>query len=55
MNQFRQWYWRNAREITWFLMGWLALCFVEDLGRGNWIGAVWDAALIALNLVVNNR
>jgi hypothetical protein len=55
MNKFRQWYWRNSTEITWFLMGWLAMCLLEDFARGNWIGVVWDAALICLNLAVNNR
>ena len=55
MNQFRQWYWRNATEITWFLTGWLSLCLLEDLGRGNWLGVAWDGGLIALNLIVNHR
>ena len=55
MNRFRQWYFRNATEITWFLIGWLSLALLEDFGRGNWLGVLLDAGLIWLNLALNRR
>ena len=55
MNKFRQWYMRNATEITWFLTGWLSLSLLQDFGHGNWFGVLLNAGLIWVNLALNRR
>ena len=49
MNKFIQWYYRYNTEITWFIIGWLALNAIHDLGRGDWFSFIIDSFLIALN------
>jgi len=55
MNKFRQWYLTNQTEITWFLIGWLALAALHDFGRGDWAGLVLDLVLIWINFALNRR
>jgi hypothetical protein len=55
MDKFRQWYLYNQVEITWFLIGWLALSALYDLGRGAWLSLLVDLGLIWLNLALNRR
>ena len=49
MNSFRNWYLDNQTEITWFLIGWLALAALEALSHGNYLSAVLDIVLIGVN------
>jgi hypothetical protein len=48
MNKFRAWYLRNQTEITWFLIGWLALGGLYDFLRSEYVGAIvlWSIAVI---------
>ena len=49
MNKFRAWYFRNYTEITWFIIGWLALNTVQDFVRGDWLGVIINIVLILIN------
>jgi hypothetical protein len=51
LENFRAWYLRNQTEITWFLIGWLALGGLYDFGRGEYISAVILWALAVINYV----
>jgi hypothetical protein len=55
MDSFVNWYRRYYVEITWFIIGWLALDLVHEFGRGNLIGVVFDAVIIALNYHLSKR
>ena len=48
LNNFRMWYLRNQIQITWFIIGWLAMGGLVDFGRGDYINAVicWGIALV---------
>jgi hypothetical protein len=51
LQQFRQWYLRNQTEITWFLIGWLALGGLYDFGREEYVSAIILWALAVINYV----
>jgi hypothetical protein len=53
MNKFRQWYLRNAKEITWFLIGFLTLSGLQELIAGNYIGAAVSFGLAYINYKLN--
>jgi hypothetical protein len=55
MNGFVRWYQRYYNEITWFIIGWLALDMVHEFSHGNWAGVAFDAVLIALNYKLNQQ
>mgnify|MGYP003345380362 CR=1 FL=1 len=44
-----RWYTRNYVQITWFIIGWLSLAFLDNFGRGDWFSCLIDAGLIWLN------
>lgn len=56
LEKFRQWYLRNQVEITWFLIGWLALGGLYNFGRGDYLGAIvlWVIALLNYSFVKKN-
>lgn len=56
LEKFRQWYLRNQAEITWFLIGWLALGGLYNFGRGDYLGAIvlWVIALLNYSFVKKN-
>lgn len=45
----RNWWIRNQDAITWFLIGWLAFGLLDNLVKGQYGWAAFDAALIYLN------
>ena len=49
MDKFRQWYLRNYTEITWFIIGFLTWAGLNDLARGDYVGAAISFGLVALN------
>lgn len=53
MNNFKLWYLKNQTEITWFLMGWLVLSGIQDLGNENYFGALISFGLAYLNYKLN--
>jgi hypothetical protein len=53
MNSIRAFYLKNQKEITWFLIGVLTLSGLQDLGVGNYIGALVSFVLIYINYKLN--
>jgi hypothetical protein len=51
LQKFRAWYLHNQVEITWFLIGWLALGGLYDFGRGEYVSAIVLWALAVINYV----
>ena len=49
MNIFIQWYLRNLKEITWFLVGFLVMAGLQDLSIGNYTGAMISFVLAYIN------
>lgn len=55
MNKFRDWYLRNYNEITWFLIGFLVMAGLTDLGDGNYTGAVISFGIAYINYIFSKR
>lgn len=55
MNGLLNWYTRYYAEITWFIIGWLAMCTLVDFGKGDMLSVIFDLALIALNYFLYRR
>jgi hypothetical protein len=53
MNKIKYWYLSNQKEITWFLIGWLTLCGLQDLGHGDYLGALISFGLAFINWKLN--
>lgn len=49
MSEFRNWYVRNQDAITWFLIGFLTMSCINNLGRGAFGWAAFDAIVAFLN------
>ena len=48
-NEITRWYTRNSLEITWFIIGWLALSTVNNLTSGDYGWALFSAFLLWAN------
>lgn len=55
LDRIRSWYLRNYTEITWFLIGFLTLAGLQDLGHGDYLGAVISFGLVAINYAFVRR
>jgi predicted exporter len=55
MSKFRRWYLTYWTEITWFIIGWLAMALLEAIGRQQWTTALIDAGLIYINYAMARR
>lgn len=55
MYKFRRWYLTYWVEITWFIIGWLAMSMIEAISRGQWTNALIDAVLIYVNYAMSKR
>lgn len=53
MNSIKAFFLRNQKEITWFLIGFLTLSGLQDLGRGDYLGAAISFGLVWLNYSIN--
>jgi hypothetical protein len=53
MDDFRRWYYRNHKEITWFLIGWCTLSAIQCLGQGDYLGALLSGGFALLNYKMN--
>jgi len=49
------WYHRNYTQITWFIIGWLAMLTIVDFGKGDWSACAFDLALLAFNYFLYKR
>ena len=54
-DNFRRWYLRNYESITWFLIGFVTLNLFNNIGRGNWMLALFDVIIIAANYAFVSR
>jgi hypothetical protein len=54
-EKIRYWYLKNHVEITWFLIGWLTIAGLQDLAIGNYSGALFSFALVAVNYALSKR
>ena len=55
LDNFRRWYLLNYTEITWFLIGFLVMSGLTDLGTGNYTGAVISFAIAYINYIFSKR
>jgi hypothetical protein len=55
LTKLRNWYITYWIEITWFIIGWLAMAMIEALSRGDYTTALIDAALIVMNYTFSKR
>lgn len=55
LDNFRNWYIRNYTEITWFIIGFLIMAGFQDLGQGNYTGAVISFGLAWVNYIFSKR
>ena len=53
MNSIKAFFLNNQKEITWFLIGFLTLSGLQDLGEGNYVGALISFALVYINYKLN--
>lgn len=54
-DKFLNWYQKNYTEITWFLIGYLAVQILNSLSRFDYLGALWCVALLAANYIIWKR
>jgi hypothetical protein len=48
-NEISRWLNRNHLEVTWFIIGWLALATLDNLVDGNYGWALFNAFLLWAN------
>jgi hypothetical protein len=51
MNRFIRWYQCYYTEITWFIIGWLVMDLLNNLGKEQYTDALIDLGIVALNFV----
>lgn len=49
MNNFTEWFNKHRTEIFWFIIGWLTMAGLNEIKRGDGIGALIDFSLAYLN------
>ena len=54
-TKIRQWLYENDRQLTWFFIGLFTMCFVADIGRQNYFGAMLDAIIVVINYILRPR
>ena len=54
-NKIRIWLYENDRQLTWFIIGLFAMCFIVDIGKQNYIGALMDAIIVVINYIYRPR
>ena len=55
MNKIIEWYRANYTEITWFLIGFLVMSGLTDLGQRDYFNAVVSFGLAGLNYFLAKR
>lgn len=55
LENFRRWYLRNYLEITWFLIGFLVMAGLSDLGQGDYVGAILSFGIAYVNYIFSKR
>lgn len=55
LDNFRMWYLRNYTEITWFIIGFLVMSGIVDLGDSNYTSAVISFGIAYINYLFVKR
>jgi hypothetical protein len=55
LENFRSWYLRNYTEITWFIIGFLVMAGLIDIGKGDYTGAVISFGVAYINYIFSKR
>jgi hypothetical protein len=55
MEKIRQWYLQYYTEITWFLIGFLVMAGFNNLGQGDYTGALINFGLAYVNYFFSKR
>lgn len=55
LDNLRMWFYRNQKEIVWFIIGFLVSSGFTDLATRNYGGAAVSFGLAFLNYVLNKR
>lgn len=55
MNVFRQWYLRNAKEITWFIIGAMIMSGLIYFGQGMYVNAAISFAIAGANWYLDKK
>jgi|694.fasta_scaffold17000_5 hypothetical protein len=50
-----RWFRTNEQPLTWFIIGVFAMCFIMDIGKQNYFGALLDLIIIAINYTYRPR
>lgn len=49
IEKFGDWFHENHTPISWFVIGWLTMAFVEQFSKGHYESSIIDAILIWVN------
>jgi hypothetical protein len=55
MKQFTQWYLKNQREITWFLIGFLVAVAIHSFSIGEYEDAGFSLLMAFANYYLNKK
>jgi len=55
LDKIRYWFVRNADQISWFIIGWMSLQGLNDILRGDVIGATMAWVLVGINYILVRR
>lgn len=55
MDDIRYWFYKHSEKISWFIIGFMTFQGLEQIARGNFSGAAWSFALVALNVFLSKR
>jgi hypothetical protein len=51
----RNWFKDNEMQLTWFFIGVFGTYFVIDMSNQNYVGALLDAVIVAVNYITRPR
>lgn len=51
----RQWFSKNELPLTWFIIGVFSTWAVVDFERANYLGALFDLIIVAVNYIYRPR
>lgn len=55
LDQFRDWYFKNQNEITWFLIGFLIAAAINSFSIGEYADSAFSLVLAFANYYLNKR
>jgi hypothetical protein len=55
LSKFLAWFKDNEMQLTWGFIGFFAACFVQDIGKQDYVNALIDLVLVVINYVYRPR